>query len=264
MKTKIRLAMFWALAGIAVYTASAQKVLSQPTQPKQLDHGKGPNNPQQPKNGNANEKWWITIGGGNGGPHYGPPPPPNYGYYGGGYYNNPGYNNYYYGGGNNYSYRKAARKTIRNTAYVIYNAIQQANWNGMYNPVLSDAVQHQRFAKYLYNCGDFMGSLYHSRRAGYLAWQSINFNYSMIPNPGYDGWDDDMYGGNYNGGGGGYYNDDYYKKNGNGGAQPGQKQAATDPNVKTPSNDELDKQIQKKNFTKDEMKGLKLSDLDVQ
>jgi hypothetical protein len=275
MKTTVRLAMIWALAGFTAMTVSAQKILPQPAPPKQLDHGKGPNNPKQPKGGNPNDKWWISVGVGGGGPNYGPPPPPpNYGYYGGGYgggyynnYNNYGYNNYYYGSGPyyGYSYRKAARKTIRNTAYVIFNAIQQANWEGMYNPVLSDAVQHQQFAKYLYNCGDYMGSLYHSRRAGYLAWQSLNFNYGMVQNPGYDGWDDVYgYGGNYNGGGGGYYNDDYYKKNGNGngGTQPGQQKQA-DPNVKTPSNEDLDKQIQKKSFTKDEMKNIKLSDLDV-
>lgn len=261
MKTIIRLAIVWAFAGLTVQTVSAQKVLPKPSQPVQPKNGGVKNNTGNNNQAQGNnDKWWISIGASGGGPGYGPPPP-NYGpAYGGPNYNYPsyGYSNYY--GGGYYSYRKAARQSIRNTAYVIFNAIQQANWNGMYNPVLSNAVQHQQFAKYLYNCGDYMGALNHSRRAGYLAWQSLNFNYGMIPNPGYDGWDDMYgYGNGYNNGG--YYDDGYYKQNGS--VNTNGKQANPEPGATMPSNDELDRKIQQKNLSKDEMKGMKLSDLDI-
>lgn len=259
--------MVWALAGLAVHTVSAQQVLPQPSQPKIINKGGGNNNPNPPK-GKGNEKWWVSVGVGGGGPNWGGPPPPNYGYYGNG-----GYNNYYGGGFNNYgfNYRKAARKRIRNTGYILFNSIQQANWEGMYNPVLSSAVQHQQYARFLYNNGNYIGAIHHTDRARYLAWQSLNFNYGSINGQGYNDWDDDdMYGGNYNGGGNGngYYNEDGYKKSGTGpGGSDVSKQkpgTASDPPAKTPSNEELDEKVNQKNYTKEELKGMKLQDLEIE
>jgi hypothetical protein len=273
MKTIKQFAIILALASLAVTTVNAQNIIQVPQQPKtklgfnnQAPPAQNQGNPK-PK---GNEKWWINVGIG-GGPNWGAPPPyyqgQNYGY---GYGNNYGYNNYYgnYNGNyNGYGYRKVARRTIRKTAYIVHNAIQQAQWNGIYNPILSNAVNHQQYAKFLYNQGEYIGAMQHSKRARYLAWEAINFNYSAINNPGYDDWDDDDdYYGNGNGyNGGGYgtnYNDDDYKKNGN---NNGNKQPApVQGNQKTPSNEELDGQLKKKEIPKDEMRKIKLSDLDIQ
>ncbi|MDP2388121.1 MAG: hypothetical protein Q8M29_17235 [Bacteroidota bacterium] len=267
MKTIVRLAIVWAIAGLAVNTVSAQQVLPKPAQPKVINKGGGGGNNPKPPKGKGNEKWWVSVGVG-GGPNWGGPPP-NYGYYGG--YNNYGaYGNY--GGGYNYygyNYRKAARKRIRNTGYILYNSIQQANWEGMYNPVLSSAVQHQQYAKFLYNSGNYIGAIHHTDRARYLAWQSLNFNYGSINDQGYNDWDDDdMYGGNYNGGGNGYYSEDGYKKNGSspGGSDVSKQKPGTtpDPAAKTPSNEELDQKVNKKDYTKEELKGMKLQDLEIE
>lgn len=277
MKTIKQFAIIFGIAILAVNTVNAQNVIQAPQQPKTKPSFNNQNQPPQPNQGNAgynnngngnpkpkgNEKWWINVGVG-GGPNWGGPPPiyqdPNYGY-GNGY----GYNNnygYYYG----YNYRKTARRAIRNSAYIIHNAIQQAQWNGIYNPILSNAVNHQQYAKFLYNQGQYLGALHHSKRARYLAWEAINFNYAAINNPGYDDWDDDDYygGGNNNGGGyGNNYYDESYKKNGNN--NNGNKQIPPgQSSQKTPSNDELDKELKKKELTKDEMQKMKLSDLDVQ
>ncbi|HEY1039875.1 MAG TPA: hypothetical protein VGF30_10745 [Bacteroidia bacterium] len=269
MKTIIRLAIVWAIAGLTVNTVSAQKISQAPSQPK-MNKGGGKNNPNPPKG--KNEKWWVSVGVG-GGPNWGAPPPPNYGYYGG--YNNYGYNNYYGNGYNNYygyNYRRAARKSIRNTGYIIYNAIQQANWEGMYNPILSNAVQHQQYAKFLYNHGNFIGALHHTKRARYLAWESLNFNYGAINNPGYDDWDDDM-GGYYKNGNNNNntavpdYEDDVYKKQGtNPGGDVNKQKSDTPPGTapKAPSNEELDGKVEKKNYTKDELKSMKLKDLEIE
>lgn len=285
MKTIKQFAIILGIASLTVKTVNAQNIIQAPQQPKTKPsfNNQAPPPQQNPSNngnnyngnGNpkpkSNDKWWINVGVG-GGPNWGAPPPyyqnQNYGY---GYGNNYGYNNYY---GNNYgyNYRRVARKTIRKTAYILHNAIQQAQWNGVYNPILSNAVNHQQYAKFLYNQGEFIGALHHSKRARYLAWEAINFNYSAIGNPGYDDWDDDddygnYYGGGNNNNGGGYgngYYDDSYKKNGNNNSNGNKQIPPGQSTQKTPSNDELDNELKKKEMTKDEMQKMKLSDLDIQ
>lgn len=279
MKTIKQFAITLALASLTVTTVNAQNIIQAPQQPKtkpsfnnpppHQNHGNNGNNNNghgnpKPK---GNEKWWINVGVSNG-PNWGGPPP----YYQGqnyGYGNNYGYNNNY-GNYYGYNYRKVARKTIRKTAYIVHNAIQQAQWNGIYNPILSNAVNHQQYAKFLYNQGEYVGAMHHSKRARYLAWEAINFNYAAINNPGYDDWDDDDdnygNGNNYNGGGyGNNNNDDYYKKNGNNNNNNGSKQPAPSQGTqKTPSNEDLDNKLKKKEIPKDEMQKIKLSDLDIQ
>lgn len=278
MKTIKQVAIILGIAMLTVKTVNAQNVIQAPQQPKTKPSSNNPNQPNQGNggynnNGNGNpkpkgnEKWWINVGVG-GGPNWGAPPPPYYQGPNYGYGSNYGYNNYYgYNYGYGYNYRKTARKAIRNTAYIIHNAIQQATWNGIYNPILSNAVNHQQYAKFLYNQGQYLGALHHSKRARYLAWEAINFNYAAINNPGYDDWDDDDFGNGYNGGGYGnnYYDDSYKKKGNNNGDGSGNKPVNPDQgNQKTPSNEELDKEIKKKELTKDEMQKMKISDLDIE
>lgn len=107
---------------------------------------------------------------------------PNYG--GGPYYYGNGY-------GNHYNLKKAARYSIRQSAYVIRQAMQFSDWNDIYSPWLAKAIRHQQYAKQLYFWGDYAGALNHAERAGFLAHHTLNyFN-------GYYGYDDG-FGGGYN------------------------------------------------------------------
>lgn len=237
-------------------------------------------NPVKPGNGKPNDNAHLYIGGNIqfGGPHWspwGPPPPPappvvmynGYGpaYYGGGYYGG----GYY---GQNY-YRRMARKTLRRTAQVLYSAIQSSWMDPYFNPVLSKAVWHQRHARMLYYNGDFIGAIHHSRRARYLAYDAAQ--YDAYNNMGYNyGMNDfdDAYG-NYPGGPDGYdYDDGFRKKNdgSNRGAEPNdnERKAAEDfrKEMKSDSykNDVLDKKIDTKTIDKEEMKNLRIKDLDIE
>lgn len=110
----------------------------------------------------------------------------NYPNYGGNYYygNSYGYNNYH-------SLKKAARNSIRNSANVIGQALQFSDWNDIYSPWLAKAIRHQQYAKQLYFWGDYAGALNHAERAGFLAWNTLNyFN-------GYNGYNDDFDGAYY-------------------------------------------------------------------
>jgi hypothetical protein len=125
--------------------------------------------------------------------------------------NYPNYSgNYYYGNqygyGNYHSMKKAARNSIRNSARVIGQALQFSDWNDIYSPWLAKAIRHQQHARQLYFWGDYAGALNHAERAGYLAWNTLNY---------FNGY----YGYNNGFGGGGYYpnpysdpNNPYYKK----------------------------------------------------
>lgn len=116
----------------------------------------------------------------------------NYPNYGNGYYYGNGYNNYHH-------IKKAARNSIRSSAHVIGQALQFSDWNDIYSPWLAKAIRHQQYAKQLYFWGDYAGALNHAERAGFLAWNTLNyFN-------GYNGYNDDF--------GSGYYPDPYSDPN---------------------------------------------------
>jgi hypothetical protein len=85
----------------------------------------------------------------------------NYGY---GYYNN-----------NYYNVKKASRNSIRQSASVIGQALQFSDWNDTYSPWLAKAIRHQQYAKQLYFWGDYAGALNHAERAGFLAWNTLNY-----------------------------------------------------------------------------------------
>lgn len=231
------------------------------------------NNPVKPGNGQANDNAHLYIGGNIhfGGPHWspwGPPTPPpmpiynGYGpaYYGGGYY------------GQNY-YRRMARKTLRRTAQVLYSAIQNSWMDPYFNPVLSKAVWHQRHARMLYYNGDFIGAIHHSRRARYLAYDAVQ--YDSYNNMGYNyGMNDfdDPYNNPYNGPDNyGYGYDDGFRKKNNEAApdelNEGERKIANDfkKEMKSESykSDALDKKVESNAINKEEMKNLRIKDLDI-
>lgn len=127
----------------------------------------------------------------------------NWGPWGGGFSvtvgNYPNYgSNYYYGNGyNNYKHiKKAARNSIRQSAYVIGQALQFTEWNDIYSPWLAKAIRHQQYAKQLYFWGNYAGALNHAERAGFLASHTLNYfngyygygdgfgdGYNNYPNP---------------------------------------------------------------------------------
>lgn len=106
----------------------------------------------------------------------------NYPYYAGGphYYGN--------GYGNHYNIKKVARYSIRQSAQVIRQALHFSDWNDMYSPWLAKAIRHQQYAKQLYFWGDYAGALNHAERAGFLAYNTLNyFNGYYGYNGGFDG-----------------------------------------------------------------------------
>lgn len=144
----------------------------------------------------------IHIGGGGGYPG---------GYYGNSYGYSYGYNNYNNNYGGYYNVKRAARGSIQQSAGVIGQALQFTGWNDIYSPWLAKAIRHQQYAKQLYFWGDYAGALNHAERAGFLAWNTLNYF-----NSGYG----------YNNYGGGSYpdpysdpNNPYYRQN-NSGNQP--------------------------------------------
>lgn len=107
----------------------------------------------------------------------------------GSYPNHYGYN---YGYNNNfYNTKKAARNSIRQAAQVIGQALQYSDWNDTYSPWLAKAVRHQQYAKQLYFWGDYVGSLNHAERAGFLAWNTLSYFHNSF------GYDDGFAGGNH-------------------------------------------------------------------
>lgn len=96
--------------------------------------------------------------------HVGGNPHPYYNNYGYGY----GYNNYY-------SMKKASRNSIHQSANIIRQALQFSDWNDIYSPWLAKAIRHQQFAKQLYFWGDYAGALNHAERAGFLAWNTLDY-----------------------------------------------------------------------------------------
>ncbi|MES2565218.1 MAG: hypothetical protein V4565_00015 [Bacteroidota bacterium] len=89
---------------------------------------------------------------------------------------NPYYNNYGYGNGYNYyNVRKAARNSVRQSANIIMQALQFTEWNDIYSPWLAKAIRHQQYAKQLYFWGDYAGALNHAERAGFLAWNTLDY-----------------------------------------------------------------------------------------
>lgn len=85
------------------------------------------------------------------------------------YGSNYGYTDYYY------SVKKAARNSIRQSANTIGQALQFSDWNDTYSPWLAKAIRHQQYARQLYFWGDYEGALNHSERAGFLAWNTLNY-----------------------------------------------------------------------------------------
>ena len=160
---------------IKTLTTICAVVISLSTTAQPRGHGNG--------NGNQNKNNQRFGGSNWGGPHinvnigtY-----PNYG---GGYY----YGNNY---GNYYNFKKAARYSIRKSAQVIGQALNFSDWNDMYSPWLAKAIRHQQYAKQLYFWCDYAGAMNHAERAGFLAYNTLNyFN-------GYYGYDDG-FGGGYN------------------------------------------------------------------
>ncbi len=124
-------------------------------------------------NNNGNKKWYgwnsgVTISIGT---------PPVYGY------NNYG-NNYY---NNYYSSKKASRYALKRSANVIREALRFSNWNDTYSPWLAKAIRHQQFAKQHYFWGNYAAAINHSERAGFLAWNALNyFNNGFANNNGFN------------------------------------------------------------------------------
>ncbi|MBC7696309.1 MAG: hypothetical protein H7141_12775 [Burkholderiales bacterium] len=143
------------------------------------------NQPQQSQNNNQNDRNAWAYNHHNGGNHNGSNITVQIGaypnYYGGYNY---GYNNYYY------SMKKAARNSIRQSANTIGQALNFSDWNDTYSPWLAKAIRHQQYAKQLYFWGDYEGALNHSERAGFLAWNTLNYfndpygyNNNSFPDP---------------------------------------------------------------------------------
>lgn len=156
--------------------------LSSTAQPRNHNNGNGKGNQN-----NENKKIYASAGYNSWNPWGGgvSVQVSNYPYYAGGphYYGN--------GYGNHYNIRKAARYSIRQSAQVIRQALHFSDWNDMYSPWLAKAIRHQQYAKQLYFWGDYAGALNHAERAGFLAYNTLNyFN-------GYYGYNDG-FGGGYN------------------------------------------------------------------
>ncbi len=101
------------------------------------------------------------------------------------------YGNYGYGYNNYYSVKRAARQSLRNSAQVIGNALHFSDWNDTYSPWLAKAIRHQQYAKQLYFWGDYAGALNHAERAGFLAWNTLNY-FNSYGND-YDGYGNNSY-----------------------------------------------------------------------
>jgi hypothetical protein len=139
-----------------------------------------PNNSSTSANSGSKHGWPSNTyhgpnGGGNVIVHFGGYPNPNYNPY--------GYNNFY-------NVRKASRNSIRQSASIIRQALQFGDWHDIYSPWLAKAIRHQHYAKQLYFWGDYAGALNHAERAGFLAWNTLdyfnhsyNYSYSNYPDP---------------------------------------------------------------------------------
>ncbi len=129
------------------------------------------NNQSQNPNPNSNSSSDKHLWAYNNGPHIGGGVSIHFGT-GGGYYP-PNYN---YGCYNSYyKIKKAARHSIRQSAHVIGQALAFSDWNDIYSPWLAKAIRHQQYAKQLYFWGDYAGALNHAERAGFLAWNTLNY-----------------------------------------------------------------------------------------
>lgn len=77
--------------------------------------------------------------------------------------------------------KKTTRTSIRQSAYIIKKALTYFNYGGNYSLWLTKAVRHQQYAKKLYVLGNYTAAMYHTERAGFLAWQILNdVHYSDI------------------------------------------------------------------------------------
>ncbi len=85
------------------------------------------------------------------------------------------YNSYNHGYNNYYNVKKAARNSIHQSAATIGQALQFSDWNDIYSPWLAKAIRHQQYARQLYFWGDYAGAMNHSERAGFLAWNTLNY-----------------------------------------------------------------------------------------
>ena len=188
MNTILTVISFTVSLTIAAQPRSRGNENQQPTQNPQNSQKQSPNL----RWGNGNHHGWGHWGGGVT-IHIGNKP--NYGYPN--YYGN-NWNGYY--SHNYHSIKQAARHTLRNSAQIIGNALQFSDWNDIYSPWLAKAIRHQQYAKQLYFWGDYAGALNHAERAGFLAWNTLNYY-----NNGY-GFND-----GYNGNG--YYQDPYQDPN---------------------------------------------------
>lgn len=124
-------------------------------------------------NYNGNKKWYgwnsgVTI-------NIGTPAPFGYNNYNSNYYNN------------YYSSKRASRNALNRSANVIREALRFSDWNDTYSPWLAKAIRHQQHAKKLYYWGDYAGAINHSERAGFLAWNTLNyFNNGFANNNGFN------------------------------------------------------------------------------
>lgn len=124
-------------------------------------------------NNNGNKKWngWnsgVTI-------NIGTPAPFGYNNYGNNYYNN------------YYSSKRATRIALNRSANVIREALRFSNWNDTYSPWLAKAIRHQQFAKQQYFWGNYAAAINHSERAGFLAWNTLQyFNNGFVNNNGFN------------------------------------------------------------------------------
>ncbi|MCD6019984.1 MAG: hypothetical protein K0S53_3105 [Bacteroidetes bacterium] len=164
MKTSIKIIAAVTLA-IMCLNANAQR--SHNGTQNQPNH-----QPQTAQNNNQTGKHhgWASNNhhgpnwGGNVIVHIGGHPHPYYNNYSNGY----GYNNYY-------NVKKASRNSIRQSANIIGQALQFSDWNDTYSPWLAKAIRHQQYAKQLYFWGDYAGALNHAERAGFLAWNTLDY-----------------------------------------------------------------------------------------
>lgn len=70
--------------------------------------------------------------------------------------------------------KRAAKNSIRESAYAIRNAVQVSNWNDVYSPLIAKAIRHQQYAKTLYMQRNLAAAINHANRAAYLANQATD------------------------------------------------------------------------------------------
>jgi len=77
--------------------------------------------------------------------------------------------------------RMKARHMIKKTAFVIRAAHKQVSEHKVYTGDLARAIAHQKFAKLLFQRGEYLRSMYQTKRARKLAVKAIMANKGKAP-----------------------------------------------------------------------------------